>query len=288
MGGQTKAGKVIAIINEKGGVGKTHTTIQLGLILAELGNRILVIDNDSSFDATTALTGGNVPPEIYEAFRPRGVANTINLYTKDMPVEPVNVRENLDLMGASEKLVTVSGEDAAWAFVDSLEVLAQSYDYILIDCPPSIGPQSSAALKASDAVLIPSLPETFSYKGAVTIMTRIKAAQKREKKAARLLGVFISRLKRPMANSVRDLIELMQQDFGPMLFTSQGEPLAISETVKQSDAMAQGLSVLESAPNSNAAIEMMVLVEEIMSRLKNIEKLNEEYLAFTDAAGRQF
>jgi len=284
----SKAGKIIAVINEKGGVGKTHTTIQMAFILASANMRVLVIDNDSSFDATTALTGGNIPEEISEVFKPKGVANTFNLYVKDMALIPVRVRENIDLFGATERLITVSGEDATLSFIDATEKLAKDYDYILIDCPPSIGTQSSAALKAADAILIPCLADSFSFKGAVTILTRLKAAQKRERKAAKILGIFVNRLKKPMANSVRDVVEIMQEQFGSVFLTYENEPLTISETVKQTDAMAQGLSVIETAPNSNAAIEMVTLVKEVLDRMSRIDEINNEYQAYSDSIGRAY
>lgn len=281
-------GKVISIINEKGGAGKTNTTIQTALVLGSLGRKVLVIDNDSSFDATTTLTGGNIPEEITEIFKPKGVANTFNLYMKDMPLEPIKVRENVDLFGSTERLVTINGEDAIFSFVDSIDLLASKYDFILIDCPPVLGTQSSAALKASDGLLIPCLPDMYSLKGAVTILTRVKTAQKREKRAPHVIGVFVNRLKNPMPNSMKEIVELMKAEFGPLFMMSEDGPLALSETVKQTEAMALGQSITEYSPNSKAAEEFLSLLNEVLTRTINLESLTKEYCEFTDKLGRAY
>lgn len=274
-----KKATVVSIYNEKGGVGKTHTTTQLALVLAATGHKILVIDNDPSNDATTALTCGQIPPEISEVFKPTGVANTVNLYAEGMPCVPFKVNDGIELIGASERLSAIVGEDATWTFVDNVEKLSVQYDFILIDCQPSIGPLSSAAMKASDGVLIPCLADPFSYNSAVKVMSRLRVAQRREAKAAKLVGVFINRLKKPMAKSVKAVIETMHQDFGNMFMMNSDGPIALCETVKHGESMAMGQSIFESAPTSTAAKEIGQLVQEILNRLNNLDELNEEYRA---------
>lgn len=282
-------GKVISFVNEKGGVGKTHTTIQVGYILASLNNKILIIDNDASGDATTTLTNGNIPEEIRDVFKPKGVANTINLYTSGTELKPITVRENIDFFGAGERLASVRGEDAIFTFVDTVEDLAKKYDYVLIDCPPSIGEQSTAAMRASDAIVIPCNADMYSYKNAITILTRLKSEQRRQKKSAKVLGLFINMLKNPQPNSVKEIIAIMKEDFGPLFMAAEdGRPIALSATIKQTDAQAGGLSILDSAPNSNAAIEMSALVNEFLTRLINIESINAEYKKLSDEKGRAY
>lgn len=280
-------GTVISFVNEKGGVGKTHTATQVALMLAAMEQKVLFIDNDASGDATTTMTNGDIPEAISAVFTTAGVANTINLYNSGTVMTPVNVRPNIDFFGAGERLVTVSGEDAIFSFVDAVESLATNYDYVLIDCPPSIGTQSTAAIRSSDAIIVPCIADMYSYKNAITILTRLKIEQKRQKKAPKILGVFLNMLKNPPPNSVKEVIEIMREDFGPLFLQSEdGRPIALSATVKQTEAQAGGQSVLESAPNSNAAIEMAALVEELLNRLDNIDSLNHQYQEFS--SGRPY
>lgn len=284
-----KRAKVISIINEKGGVGKTYVTTQMALTLSSLGKKVLVVDNDTQADSTSSLTGNKIPPSITNAYRPDGVSSTVNLYQDGLPQVPYEISENLFLFGAHEQLSSIKGEDAIWAFSDSINRLAADFDFILIDGSPLFNEMSSAVLKASDGVLIPCLADMFSYKGAVKVLTRIKIAQKREQKPPQIIGVFISKLKKPLPNLVKSILAKMQSDFGNMMMMDGEQPFSLGDSVRHMEAMAFGQSITDMpAVKSSAAVDVANLTNQVIGRLNNIEDLNNKYRDFSNSMGRSY
>ena len=110
------AGKVLAIANEKGGVGKTTCSVQLARELAARGKQVCIIDNDPSYDATSALFGDDIPEQIALGVKPEGYSNSVKLYAADSAFEPCEVTENLYVMGATDALSVLKGAELEPAY----------------------------------------------------------------------------------------------------------------------------------------------------------------------------
>lgn len=263
------AGKVQAVANEKGGVGKTTCSVQIGYELAERGNRVCIIDNDPSGDATTALCGENIPDSIRLGNKPEAVSNTIKLYSSDSEFSPLEVAENLFLMGATDALSVLKGADMepAYDFCDSIEMLREKFDHIIIDCPPSFGLLFTSAMlaSASGGVLIPMIPDDLSFKAAKKVKSRVDQMNDRMRMELKILGIVANKVvNNPMPQSVKHYLERMDDEFGHLVFKTQ-----VNQTVKISDAIALQEKVSSYAKtDSKAAQQIASLTDEVIARLE--------------------
>jgi len=266
-------GQVIAVANEKGGVGKTTCSVQIGLELADRGHRVCIIDNDPSGDATTALLGEEVPDAIRLGAHPEAVSNTVKLYSSDSEFEPLRFSDNLCLMGATDGLSMLKGADMepAYDFCDSVEMLQGAYDYIIIDCPPSFGLLFTSAMLASvsGGVLIPMIPDDLSFKAARKVKNRIDQMNQRMHINLHILGMVANKVvNNPMPQSVKHYLERMQDSFGELVFNTH-----VSQTVKISDAIALQEKVSRYArKSSKAAQQIIALTDEVVLRAKAVQE----------------
>ena len=266
-------GKVFAVANEKGGVGKTTITVQLGHEIADRGKKVCIIDNDPSFDATTALYGDVIPESITEGNKPGGVSNTVKLYTSGSQFEPIKVKQNLFLMGSTDALSVLKNADLdpAYEFLDSVDLLLEEFDYIIIDCAPSFGLLFTAAMIAASSkgsgggVLIPMIPDDLSFKAAKKVTTRIAQMNKRLNLNLRVLGVLANKVvNNPMPQSVRSYLADINDEFGPVVFNTM-----LHQTVKISDATSLQEKVADYArASSKAAVQITRLADEVLIRLE--------------------
>lgn len=264
------AGKVLAVANEKGGVGKTTCSVQLAYELAERGKTVCVIDNDPSGDATTALCGEDIPDSIRLGNKPEAVSNIIKLYSADSEFSPLEVSANLFLMGATDSLSVLKGADMepAYEFCDSIEMLREKFDYLIIDCPPSFGLLFTSAMLActSGGILIPMIPDDLSFKAARKVKSRIEQMNDRMRTSLRIVGIVANKvINNPMPQSVRHYLDRMADEFGQLVFETQ-----INQTVKISDAIALQEKVSSYAKtDSKAAVQLAAFTEEVIARLKD-------------------
>ncbi|MDE1465846.1 ParA family protein [Spartinivicinus poritis] len=263
-------GKSIAVTNEKGGVGKTTVSVQLAHKLSESDFKVLLVDNDSSGDATTALFGEDIPETIKKGNQPEGVSNTIKMYNTDTEPKPIQVRDNLFLLGATDALSVLKGADMepVYEFCDSIEVLKEDFDYIIIDCPPSFGLLFTSAIMATDGIIIPVIPEDFAFNAAKKVEHRIKQMNRRmganQKKIA---GVIANKVKNnPTPKSVTHYLEELKDNFGSLLFNTQ-----INETIKISDAISLQESITDYAkPDTKAVKQISAFTDEVIARMEKI------------------
>lgn len=205
--------KVIAIMNQKGGVGKTTTAVNLGAGLVRKGYKVLMIDMDTQANLTLAL-GYKFPDELKYT-----VTNVMNLALRGEPVDPrkgilINA-ENIALLPANVRMqgfgdslgTAVANEYLLSEFVNRAKPL---YDFILIDCSPSLGVLTRNALVAADSVLIPFMPDYFAMQGLVVMLRMIKAMRLETNHDLRIEGILIVRrdnrahYKRDAALAVRE------------------------------------------------------------------------------------
>jgi len=251
-------GKIIAIANQKGGDGKTTTAFNLGACLASDGKKVLLVDADPQANATSGL--GVNPDEakssIYEC-----LVDGANAATAVMPtcVEGLElICSRIDLVGAEVELMNRREREKSLLHV--LEPLKEQYDYILIDCSPSLGVITVNALTAADSVIIPVQAEYFALEGISQLINTIRIIKTRLRPALEiegfLLTMYDARLR--LANQI---FEELKEHFGDMVFST-----VIPRNIKLSESPSHGLPVILYDPESRGSIAYGQLSKELISR----------------------
>ena len=251
--------RVIAAANQKGGVGKTTSTINLGAALAEYGRRVLLVD----FDPQGALSVGlGVQPHqlettIYNLLMERGVeADDVILETS---VEGMDLLpSNIDLSAAEVQLVTEVGREQALG--RALKRVLDRYDVVLIDCQPSLGLLTINALACADSVLIPLACEFFSLRGVALLMDTIDKVTDRLNPDLTLLGVLATMFD-PRTLHTREVHQRVVEAFGDKVFDA-----VINRTIRFPETTVAGEPITTWAPNSNGAEAYRLLAREVLAR----------------------
>ncbi|QTX04977.1 ParA family protein [Agromyces archimandritae] len=250
--------RIIALCNQKGGVGKTTTTINLGATLADYGRRVLAID----FDPQGALSAGlavrtHDVPTIYDLLlsNKMPVADAIqHTNVAGLDVIPANI----DLSAAEVHLVSEVAREQILAGV--LRRVAGDYDVILIDCQPSLGLLTVNALTASHGVLIPLECEYFALRGVALLIETIDKVRDRLNPAIKLDGILATMFDSRTLHS-REVLERVVEAFGDTVLET-----VISRTVKFPDATVSGTPITEFAPEHPAANAYRQLARELVFR----------------------
>lgn len=254
--------KVIALTNQKGGVGKTTTTVNLGIGLAKQGKRVLLIDNDPQASMTLSL-GFKHPDDLYPTVT--DVMNNImddGEVTKEFSVikseEGVDVLPaNLELCGIEVRLVNeISREQVLKAYTDTVR---KDYDYILIDCMPSLGLLTINALVAADKVIIPTQPEFLSAKGLETLIRNISRIKKRMNPGLMIDGILLTMVD-SRTNLTKDVTALIKQTFSGV---TRIYNTAIPRSVRAAEASAEGKSIFALEPKSKISAAYFNLSKEV-------------------------
>jgi len=235
--------RVFAIANQKGGVAKTTTTQTVGLALADLGERVLLVDLDPQACLTFALglDPEQCAPTLHDVLLQRVKA-------EDAIVDAGRVRllpANIDLAGSEVHLLTRTGrEQTLGRAIDSVR---ESVDIVLIDCPPSLGVLTVNALTAADQVLVPLQCEALSHRGLAQLLETIADVQEFTNRHLAVRGV-IATMFDPRGRHAREVLDDVQTRFG---LTVLDPP--IPKTVRFAEAPGRGISILEHAPSSAGA-----------------------------------
>ncbi len=256
--------KVIAITNQKGGVGKTTTTINLGVGLAQQEKRVLVIDMDPQASLTVCL--GNPDPDSLP-FTVSNVMKDIMIngeVTEEAPV--LCTPEGVDLMPASLELCGIevalvnemSREKILKAYVDSVR---SRYDYVLIDCMPSLGMLTLNALCAADSVLIPTQPEFLSAKGLEQLIGTIGRVKKRMNPNLKIDGILFTMQDSRMVFT-RQVTDAIRQRYG--INTNIMETF-IPRSVRAAETSAKGKSIFLHDPHGKVAEAYAALAREVIA-----------------------
>jgi chromosome partitioning protein len=260
--------RVITIANQKGGVGKTTTAINLAVALADTGRRVLLVDLDPQGNATSGVS----PRETATAAR-RANRTIYPALVGETPLDEIvmQVRPMLflapagdDLVGAEIELVTMEGRERRLRAL--LEADEQKYNYVLIDTPPSLGILTLNALVAADSVLVPMQCEYYALEGLSSLLGTIDKVRKMLSPALELEGLLLTmfdsrnRLSHEIADEVR-------RHFPDRIFRS-----VIPRSVRMSESPSHGLSVLEYEGKSAGAKEYRALAAEIIEREARTEQ----------------
>ena len=251
-------GKIIAIANQKGGVGKTTTSVNLAASLGVLEKRVLLIDADPQANATSGLGIDVDSVEIgtYQLLEHTANANDCIISSNSPNVDIIP--SHIDLVAIEIELV--DKDEREYMLKKAIEDLKSSYDYILIDCAPSLGLLTLNALTASDAVIIPIQCEYFALEGLGKLLNTIKSVQKIHNQnldiEGMLLTMYDSRLR--LSNQV---VEEVQKHFNDMVFDT-----IIQRNVRLGEAPSFGESIINYDVGSKGAANYLSLAKEIITK----------------------
>lgn len=244
--------KIIAVANHKGGVGKTTSVASIGAVLANKGKRVLLVDMDAQANLTSSYLAAEQERTIYDALK-GGEA---------LPV--VNLRENLDIVCSSLDMAGVELELSSrmsreYILKDLLEPIQSEYDFILLDCPPSLGLVTLNALAASTSLYIPLTAEALPSKGLKMITDILQMVKRRLNPAIELDGVIITRWEN--SNLSKMVENKLRASFGDAVFRTK-----IRKNVAIAEAPLFSKDIITYSPESNGAKDYQALTEEVMER----------------------
>ena len=252
--------RILAVANQKGGVAKTTTVVNLAAALVEGGARVLVVDLDAQACATFSL---GLDPEDLDATgalafmsrEPKSPVSSLVTRTEDgADLLPASI----DLAGADRALASVSGRE--YVVRDALADVRNRYDWILLDCSPSLGIVTVSALTAADAVLIPLQCETLSHRGVGQLMETITDVQRFTNPALRIAGVLPT-LYDGRTTHARAVLADLGPRYGVRVFSP------ISRSIRFAEAPAAGRSILATAGSSRGARDYRTLARELSEEL---------------------
>ena len=253
-------GKIIAVANQKGGVGKTTTTINLGASLAKEGKKVLIIDADPQANATSGygIDPRTMESSIYECLVDEYPMNGSQVTTCVEGLDLVGSR--IDLAGAELELINKPGRERVLA--RALESVMPLYDFILIDCSPSLGLITVNALTAAHSVIIPVQAEYFALEGISKLLNTIRIIKSKLNPGLEiegfLLTMYDARLR--LANQI---YEDLKSHFGDMVFNS-----VIPRNIRLSEAPSHGLPAIIYDPESRGATAHVQLARELIAKCK--------------------
>ena len=254
-----------SFVNQKGGVGKTTTVVNLGAYLAEAGKKVLLVDLDPQANATACLGVEKVHQGTYDTLLGRisptdCILHNSRLKISLLPSTPA-------LAGARVELIELPEREHRMRM--ALEYLNNRYDYILVDCPPSLGLLTvNGLLAALQGVIIPIQCEYLALEGLTQLMYTLEHARKRLHPNLIIRGMLLTMFD-GRTNLARDVVEEVKSHFPDKVFKS-----IIPRSVRLAEAPSHGLPISAYAPNSSGAIAYQALAEEILEADKGLSEKN--------------
>ena len=250
--------KSFCFVNQKGGVGKTTSAINIGAYLAELGKSVLLVDFDSQANLSSGVGVGakSAKPGVYELIS--GLA-PLEAVIRPTPVSGLSViPASMDLSGAAVELIEQKGRD--FFLSKTLEPTRERYDYILIDCPPSLGVLTLNGITAADAVLIPMQCEYFAMEGLTHLLQTIKRIQKSLNPSLDIGGIFFT-MYDPRTRLAQQVVKEVSSYFTSKVFAT-----IVPRNVRLSEAPSHGLPISLYDPLCSGAKAYKSLAKEVLDR----------------------
>ena len=258
--------QIRAIINQKGGVGKTTTSVNLGAALAEQGQKVLVVDLDPQGNLST-----HVGLTIHELERTMYDVLTQGTPMKDVLQETgiqglYCIPSNIDLSGAEVEIVSAVGRETLLkeALEDLNESMETPFDHVIIDCPPSLGLLCINALAAAEEVLVPMQTEFFALQGMGKLMEVIEIVKRRINPILTLGGIIACRVD-PRTRLSFEVLEEIENHFPDGLFQTR-----IRQNIKLAEAPSFGQTIMEYAAESNGAADYRALAREFLNKTSGV------------------
>lgn len=257
-------GKIIAIANQKGGVGKTTTTINLASCLAEIGKSVLVIDSDPQGNTSSGLgiDKDNIKNTFYDLLLENANFDDVKVelkFFKNLHILP----SNIELSGAEIELI--GKDNREYLLKNILSPIKNNYDYILIDCPPSLNLLTLNALTVANTILVPLQCEYYALEGLSQLLHTINLVQQKLNPSLKIEGVVFT-MYDARTNLSLQVVEEVKQHLGKNVYRS-----IIPRNVRLSEAPSHGKPINLYDPKSKGAEAYMLLAEEV---IQNEEETN--------------
>ena len=257
-------GKVISLVNQKGGVGKTTTSINLSASLAFLGKKVLLIDLDPQGNTTTGIgiNKGDIEKSVYDVLTSRCTTQEAMVKTKykQLYVLPATI----NLAGLDIELLEKSQTEPGFAkgaqLKQHLEEVKEYFDYIIIDCPPSLGLITTNALTASDSVIIPVQCEFFALEGIMQLLKTVRLAQKQLNPQLDIEGVLLTMLD-SRTNLGFEVVDDIRKFFKEKVYNT-----IIPRLIRLTEAPSHGEPIIVYDPKSKGAEAYLNLAKEVIER----------------------
>lgn len=257
-------GKVISLVNQKGGVGKTTTSINLAASLATLGKKILLIDLDPQGNTTTGIgiNKGSVDKSIYDVLIDE--ADILEVIIKTKIDQLYLIPATINLAGVDIELLRRGQMESTFAKASQLKknllLIKDNYDFIIIDCPPSLGIITTNALTASDSVIIPVQCEFFALEGIMQLLNTIMLAQKNLNPSLDIEGVILTMLD-SRTNLGLEVVEDIRSYFKERVYNT-----IIPRLIRLSEAPSHGKPIITYDPKSRGSEAYLNLAKEVIQR----------------------
>ena len=250
--------QIISVANQKGGVGKTTTTVNLGACLASLGKRVLLVDMDAQGNATSGvgIRKPDVTQDIYDV-----LVNELPIAVATLVTEHENlsiVPATLQLAGAEIELTSMMARESR--LKGSLAEVNDQYDYILIDCPPSLGHLTINSFTASDSILIPVQCEYYALEGLSQLLNTVRLVQKHFNPELEIEGVLLT-MYDARTNLGNEVVEEVRKYFREKVYET-----IIPRNIRLSEAPSHGMPIIDYDPRSRGAEVYQALAKEVVNR----------------------
>ncbi len=252
-----RTARVIAFANQKGGVAKTTSTLNLAAALSEEGHRVLCVDMDPQGNLTMSqgLNPDSIERSMFDVLVHRlPIEHVIQNTEIDLAVS------SIDLAGAELALSSMIGRERA--LEKALMAVKSEYDYILIDTPPSLGLLTINALVAADHVIVPVQCEYLSLRGLVQLENTLEMIRENLNPNVEIMGILPTMFDRRTLHA-REAVEILEENFGDLVFNTK-----IKKTIRYAEAPVKGTSVLKYDPSGNAAKAYRDLAKEVLNGSK--------------------
>jgi chromosome partitioning protein len=248
--------KIYVFVNQKGGVGKTTSAINIGAYLAQAGKKVLLVDFDSQGNMSTGVGVSKDKPTVYELLAGQVSAEQAVKHTPVANLDAISA--SIDLSGAAIELV--DQENREYFLKNALEPFRASYDYILIDCPPSLGILTLNGLAAADAVLVPMQCEYFALEGITLLLQTVKKVQEKINPNLTIGGIFFT-MYDSRTRLAQDVVMQVKTYFKDVVFNT-----IIPRNVRLSEAPSYGQPICLYDPTCLGAKSYEKLAGEVIRR----------------------